>query len=156
MEASTAGGNDSAAIAPLTAKEIKVTGLKKSFGANMVLHGLDLTIQPGEFVGLMGPNGAGKSTLIKILDGLYTRSSGEITYGGEPVSSLGAHPDVGFVHQDLGLIDDLSITDNLRLGAPPMRLVGPLLNHSRERARAVRSLAQVSLDCAPETLVGSL
>jgi len=145
-----------AATASLAAKQIKVAGLTKSFGANMVLHGLDLTIEPGEFVGLMGPNGAGKSTLIKILDGLYTRSSGEIAYGGAPVPDLGSLREVGFVHQDLGLIDDLSITDNLRLGAEPMRRFGPLLNHGKERDTAGRALALVNLDCSPDTMVGSL
>ena len=140
----------------LTAKEIQVTGLTKSFGSNQVLRSLDLTIPPGDFVGLMGPNGAGKSTLIKILDGVYRRSGGKITYGGESVTDLGSRQEVGFVHQDLGLIDDLSVSDNLRLGAPPMRRLGPLLNRGREREAAERALAEVGLDCSPDALVGIL
>ncbi len=138
------------------AREIKLVGLAKSFGPNQVLRDLDLTIPPGDFVGLMGPNGAGKSTLIKILDGVYRRSAGEITYGGEPVADLGSRRDVGFVHQDLGLIDDLSVSDNLRLGAPPMRRFGLLLDRSREREAAVRALDEVGLTCSPDVLVGSL
>ncbi len=141
---------------PRPAKEIRVTGLTKSFGSNQVLRGLDLTIPPGDFVGLMGPNGAGKSTLIKILDGVYKRSGGEIAYGEEPVADLGSRRDVGFVHQDLGLIDDLSLSDNLRLGAPPMRRFGPLLDHVREREAAERALSEVGLEVSPDTLVGAL
>jgi ribose transport system ATP-binding protein len=130
---------------PPPAKEVKVVGLNKSFGSNQVLRGLDLTIPPGDFIGLMGPNGAGKSTLIKILDGVYRRSGGEITYGGERVADLGSRHDVGFVHQDLGLIDDLTVSDNLRLGSPPMRRLGPLLNRAREREAAERALGEVAL-----------
>jgi ribose transport system ATP-binding protein len=104
----------------------------------------------------MGPNGAGKSTLIKILGGVYSRTSGEILYDGKPVSSLAELPEVGFIHQDLGLIDDLSIVDNLRLGEQPMRRFGPLLDRSRENDAARVALARVELDRDPETLVGEL
>jgi len=138
------------------AKEIAISGLRKSFAGNEVLHGIDLTIAGGDFVGLMGPNGAGKSTLIKVLDGVYERSSGEVRYGGELVSSLGARPEVGFIHQDLGLVDELSITDNLRLGERPLRRFGPLLDRGRERADAARALARVNLGLPVDTAVGAL
>jgi ribose transport system ATP-binding protein len=136
--------------------DIVIKDLRKSFGRNEVLHGIDLTIPAGEFLGLMGPNGAGKSTLIKILGGVYTRTSGEILYGGKPVASLGELPEVGFIHQDLGLIDDLSIVDNLRLGELPMRRFGPLLDRSREREAARAALARVELDRDPDTPVADL
>src|SRR5689334_19572217 len=107
--------------------DIVITALRKSFGRNEVLHGIDLTFPAGQFVGLMGPNGAGKSTLIKILGGVYGRSSGEITYGGRSVASLADLPEVGFIHQDLGLIDEMPIVDNLRLGELPLRRFGVVL-----------------------------
>jgi ABC-type sugar transport system ATPase subunit len=50
--------------------DLEVVDLRKSFGPNKVLKGINLTVRAGEFVGLMGPNGAGKSTLIKILAGV--------------------------------------------------------------------------------------
>ncbi|MCU1676289.1 MAG: Sugar transporter ATP-binding protein, partial [Frankiales bacterium] len=136
--------------------DIVISGLRKSFGPNEVLGGIDLTIRSGEFVGLMGPNGAGKSTLIKILGGVYTRTSGDITYAGAPVRSLAERPEVGFIHQDLGLIDDLSIVDNLRLGEAPMRRVGPVLDGGRERRSAEAALQTVRLDRPVTTLVGEL
>ncbi len=136
--------------------DIVIKGLKKSFGRNEVLHGIDLTIPEGEFVGLMGPNGAGKSTLIKILGGVYSRSSGEITYGGNPVSSLADLTEVGFIHQDLGLVDDLTIVDNLRLGEEPLRRFGVLLDRPRERDAARLALARVELHRDPDTLVADL
>ncbi|MBS1889191.1 MAG: sugar ABC transporter ATP-binding protein [Actinobacteria bacterium] len=133
-----------------------ISGLRKSFGSTEVLGGIDLTIRGGDFVGLMGPNGAGKSTLIKILDGVYDRSSGQIQYGGEAVSKLGERPEVGFIHQDLGLVDELSISDNLRLGEQPMRRIGPFVDRGREREAAVRALANVGLELPVETLIGQL
>jgi ribose transport system ATP-binding protein len=143
-------------MASTETQPIVVRGLEKSFGRNRVLHGLDLTIPPGEFVGLMGPNGAGKSTLIKILGGVYEASAGDILYGENRVRSLAQVPEVGFIHQDLGLIDALSIVDNLRLGEKPMRLLGPLLHRSRERAAARAAIARVKLDRDVDTLVGEL
>ena len=81
-------------MAELGAQDLQVLGLKKSFGPNLVLKGIDLTIGAGEFVGLMGPNGAGKSTLIKILAGVYQASSGEVRLGGKVVRSLADSHDV--------------------------------------------------------------
>lgn len=140
----------------ITAPPLHIANLRKSYGEVEVLHGIDLDVGPGEFVGLMGPNGAGKSTLLKILDGLTARTSGEISLGGEPVNSLSGHQSVAFIHQDLGLIDALTITENLRLGETPMRLAGPLLDLRRERETALEALARVQLDRSPNTLVGEL
>jgi ribose transport system ATP-binding protein len=141
---------------PLFMHDIVIQGLRKSFGRNEVLHGIDLTIPAGEFVGLMGPNGAGKSTLIKILGGVYSRTSGEISYGGKPVDSLADIPEVGFIHQDLGLVDDLTIADNLRLGEEPLLRFGFVLDRGRERDAARLALTRVELDCDPSTLVADL
>ncbi|WP_181784013.1 ATP-binding cassette domain-containing protein, partial [Pseudonocardia pini] len=95
---------------------LRVTGLDKAFGRVPVLRGIDLEVAEGEFVGLMGPNGAGKSTLIKVLAGVYPASAGAIELQGARVSSLDGRPEVGFIHQDLGLVDALPVVDNLRLG----------------------------------------
>ncbi|OHV47340.1 hypothetical protein BCD48_18390 [Pseudofrankia sp. BMG5.36] len=130
--------------------------MRKSFGPNQVLKGIDLTVGKGEFVGLMGPNGAGKSTLIKILAGVYEASSGTIRLGGSAVRSLADSPDVGFIHQDLGLVDWLSIVENLSLGTPPKRLFGPILNKRAEREEARRALNRVGLKLPVDMLVGDL
>jgi len=135
---------------------LTVSGLKKSFGSNQVLHGIDLAFEPGQFIGLMGPNGAGKSTLIKILDGLYTADEGQIKLDEEVVRSLGTRPECGFIHQDLGLIEEMSICENLQLGQAPMKLAGPILNLKREREAAAGAIARVGLDRDVDTLVSSL
>src|SRR4051794_9297854 len=110
------------------ALDVEVCDLKKTFGRNRVLKGISFSVRAGDFVGVMGPNGAGKSTLVKILAGVYRASAGEITVGGQTVGSLTETGDVGFIHQDLGLADDLTIAENFTLGARPRRLVGPILN----------------------------
>jgi ribose transport system ATP-binding protein len=143
-------------MAELGAQDLQVVGLKKSFGPNLVLKGIDFTIRAGEFVGLMGPNGAGKSTLIKILAGVYQASGGEVRLGGEVVRSLGDSHDVAFIHQDLGLVDGLTIAENLGLGVPPKRLFGPILNLRAEREAAERALSLVGLEMSAETLLADL
>jgi len=135
---------------------LTVTGLKKSFGSNQVLLGIDLAFEPGQFIGLMGPNGAGKSTLIKILDGLYHADEGQIKLDDEVVKNLGSRKECGFIHQDLGLIEDMSIVENLRLGQQPLRLAGPILNLKREREAAADAIARVGLDRDVDTLVSAL
>jgi len=138
------------------ASSLSLVKLRKSYGSNEVLRGLDLTIEPGSFVGLMGANGAGKSTLIKILDGVTNASSGTILLDGAPVDSLRLRSEVAFVHQDLGLVDGISIADNLRLGERPMRTLGLFLDLQRERSEATKALERVQVDRSPDTLVGTL
>jgi len=135
---------------------LTVTGLKKSFGSNRVLHGIDLAFEPGQFIGLMGPNGAGKSTLIKILDGLYSADEGSIRLDDEVVRNLGSRKECGFIHQDLGLIEDMTICENLRLGQAPLKLVGPILNLKREREAAAGAIARVGLDRDVDTPISAL
>ena len=136
--------------------DLEISHLKKSFGPNPVLKGISFAVHPGDFVGLMGPNGAGKSTLIKILAGVYTASSGELRLGGRVVRSLAQSPEVGFIHQELGLVDGLTISENLSLGLPPKRLVGPILNNRAEREEAAGVLSRVGLDLHPDTPLGDL
>ena len=138
------------------AQDISIKGLVKSFAGNQVLKGIDLDFRPGQITGLMGANGAGKSTLIKILDGIYFSDSGTIKVGGTRVRSLADRPDVGFIHQDLGLIDQLSVSDNLRLGGPPARRAGVLLDREAEQRSAAAAIKRVGLTCPVDALVGSL
>jgi ABC-2 type transport system ATP-binding protein len=64
---------------------IEIRGLKKSFGKQEALRGVDLEVKQGEVYGFIGPNGAGKSTTIRILLGMLRKDSGEVTLlGGDP------------------------------------------------------------------------
>lgn len=135
---------------------VAVRGLKKSFGSTRSLNKIDLDINRGEILGLVGPNGAGKSTLIKILDGVYERDAGSIELDGVPVRSLRGIQEVAFIHQDLGLIDDLSISANFQLGRRPMRWLGPLLNLDAEARVATEMLSRLGIKRSAATPVVEL
>jgi len=103
-------------------QRLEVTHLSKTFGSARVLRNIDLQIAPGELHGLVGQNGCGKSTLVKILSGIYTPDSGgSITVDGQPLA-LPVRPldaraaGVAVVHQSLGLVDDRTVWENVRLG----------------------------------------
>lgn len=85
-----------------------------------ILNGVDLTLAPGELVGIIGPNGAGKSTLVKALFGLVAVRKGAVTLRGENISNLAAHrlvaKGVGYVPQRANVFQTLSVEDNLRMG----------------------------------------
>ncbi len=96
---------------------IEIRGLTKRFLSTLALDGVDLTIMPREIHALVGENGAGKSTLIKILAGLYQPDAGEIFMSGRQVHPHSESVPISFVHQDLGLVDELSIGENVALVA---------------------------------------
>ncbi len=85
-----------------------------------VLHGLDLTIQPGERIGLVGRSGAGKSTLVNLLLGFYAPEAGRILIDGQDIAGVtqeSLRGQIGMVTQDTSLLHR-SISDNIRYGRP--------------------------------------
>jgi len=87
-------------------------GVTKRFGALTAVSDVDLTIGPGEIVGLLGANGAGKTTLIRMLLGLLATTHGEVTLFGEAPSRR-TRRRLGYVPQGLGLYDDLTPAENM-------------------------------------------
>src|SRR5215213_6532494 len=91
--------------------------VSKTFEGVTVLHGVDLTILPGEIHGLVGENGSGKSTLVKILGGVHTPDRGaEVWLRNRPVSLPVRNPQrngLAIVHQDLALVESMSVADNV-------------------------------------------
>lgn len=140
---------------------LAVRGLSRSFGGTHALRGVDLTVLPGEVHGLLGENGSGKSTLIKILAGYHEPDAGELEIDGEPVRlplSPGEFRQLGmsFVHQDLGLVDSLSVLENLRVAdlAASRSRWGISWPHERRRARETFDRYGVHID--PAAAVSSL
>lgn len=85
-----------------------------------ILKGVNLTLHPGELVGIIGPNGAGKSTLVKAIFGLLNVRSGRVTLGGDDITNRPTHELVkngmGYVPQRANVFPSLSVEDNLRMG----------------------------------------
>ena len=100
---------------PLDAPVLSVAGLRKSYGGNEVVRGLDFAIRRGECFGLLGPNGAGKTTTLRCCLGLVEPNAGTITMVGEPVPKAAreARVRVGVVPQMDNLDPDFTVVENL-------------------------------------------
>ncbi len=96
---------------------VAVRGLRKSFGDQAVLKGVDLDIRAGEVFVLMGPSGSGKSVFLRHLIGLEAPDSGEIRLGGELATSegLGERYRLAMVFQSGGLLNSLTVAENVGL-----------------------------------------
>src|SRR3954463_7887517 len=139
--AATQAGGTAAAVASPRADALRVSGLSKTFGATRALEDVSIDIRAGEIHALMGQNGSGKSTLIKALAGYHQPDSGAAAdLGGVPFSIGHEVPEgLRFVHQDLGLVLELSAQDNLALhGGFAKGLGGRVL--WREQERVTRQL----------------
>jgi ribose transport system ATP-binding protein len=134
-------------------------GVRKNFGATAALRGVSLGVGEGECHALIGENGAGKSTLMKILSGAHTADAGRIALDGEPFAPRNPHEarraGVAMIYQELNLAPDLSVAENIVLGAEPSRLGWLRRGAMRDTAR--RALAELGHgDLSPDARVRSL
>jgi len=131
----------------------------KSFDANRVLKGVDFSVGKGEIRALIGENGAGKTTLMNILGGVLQPDSGTITIHGRdtkfsgPRDSLDAG--IAFIHQELNLINDLSIYENMFIGRELRRRNG-LLDHDEMSRQTAEVFKRLEIDIDPRTMLGEL
>src|SRR5258707_14460192 len=101
---------------------IEFRGIEKSFGPVRVLHGIDLAIADGEFVGLVGPSGCGKSTLLRLLAGLDHADGGRIMIGGTEVGDRGGKDrDMAMVFQRYALYPHMTEAEDMGLSMPLRR-----------------------------------
>ena len=139
---------------------ISVKKLSKSFPGVRALHDIQFDLVAGEVHTLMGENGAGKSTLMKILAGVYTRDSGEIVYDGQPVDfqspreaqALG----VCIIHQELQLMNHLSVAQNMFIGREPRGRLGVFLDEDKLNKQASEILARMHMNLDPRAIVSTL
>lgn len=110
---------------------LEMRGISKSFLGVEVLHKVDFDLRSGEVLALCGENGAGKSTLMKILAGVYERDEGSIALFGKEIHHATPRKmlleGVSMIHQELNLLEDLSIAQNIYLTREPQNKIG-LLN----------------------------
>ena len=132
--------------------------INKSFGANRVLREVDFSLATGEICALLGENGAGKSTLMNILGGVLPADGGTISLDGKPVNfatpvdSLDAG--IGFIHQELNLINDLTIYENMFITHLPQK--GILLDKALMQSKTRQLFEKMNLDLDPNTMVRDL
>jgi ribose transport system ATP-binding protein len=139
---------------------IAVNRLCKSFPGVRALHEVQFDLVAGEVHALMGENGAGKSTLMKILAGVYTRDSGEFHCDGQSVAFSSPREaqamGVCIIHQELQLMNHLSVAQNMFIGREPRGRLGLFLDEDRLNAQAREILARMHVKLDPRAEVGTL
>jgi ribose transport system ATP-binding protein len=151
MTAPTAS-DGSAALVPA----VDIVGLSKTFPGQLALVDVSMEVLPAEIHALLGQNGSGKSTLIKVLAGIYTPDPGATiqVYGETLPPGLPREArrlGLNFVHQNLGIIGDLTAVENIALGFGYRRHAGPFIDWKAQRAKTERLLAklavEIDIDC---------
>jgi ribose transport system ATP-binding protein len=127
---------------------LELRGISKAFGATVALDRVDVDVQPGEVLALLGQNGAGKSTLIKVLAGVYRPDAGDIRLGGAAYDPLAPDGRVSFIHQDLGLVEWMTVAENMALARGFARRRG-LIDWRAAEQRARDALALIAPDIDP-------
>ncbi len=140
---------------------LDMRGIEKRFGGVHALKGVDFSIAAGECVALVGENGAGKSTLMKTLGGVYTPDAGEIEIDGAQgnITSVAdaIRYGIGFVHQELNVLDNLDVAANVFLGREPVR--GGflrLIDEPRMHRETRTQLERLGLNIPTGTLLSNL
>ncbi|BCP54735.1 sugar ABC transporter ATP-binding protein [Kaistia sp. 32K] len=137
---------------------LRFDDVAKAFGGTRALKGVSFDVARGEVVALLGENGAGKSTLIKILGGIFRADSGHVTIGGEPyrhrAHARGERQKVAFIHQDLGLVEWMTVAENMGLAQGFSGRA--LIDWKSTEQHAATALELVGCDIDPTTRVHSL
>jgi ABC-2 type transport system ATP-binding protein len=105
----------------MTATAIRASGLRKSYGDNVVLGGIDLEVATGSVFALLGPNGAGKTTTVHMLTTMLTPDAGEVEVGGHDLRT-----DPEGVRSEIGVTGQFSAVDNLLTGQENLQLMADL------------------------------
>jgi ribose transport system ATP-binding protein len=140
---------------------LELIGITKAYPGVVALRDVSLSVARGEVIGLIGENGAGKTTLMKILGGVATPTSGTIRVDGAERVALSVpeaiRAGIAFVHQELNLFDNLSVSANVFIGREPL-YGGPfkLIDRKALRQKVQPLLDRLGVDFTPDTPVVSL
>lgn len=136
---------------------IQVMNLKKSFGKNHVLNGIDFSLKKGERVVILGPSGSGKSTFLRCINRMEEPTSGEIYFNGTRITDKNIREireDVGMVFQHFNLISNLTVMDNLTLAPVTLKI----MDYDTAMRKALDLLKHIGLlskaDVYPASLSG--
>ena len=141
---------------------LQFKSISKQFGGTLAVDGLDLDIHGGQVHALLGANGAGKSTVIKMLAGMHSADRGEILFKGRaiaPRTEIDRLP-IAFIHQDLGLFDWMTVSENVAMGPSGYPRTGGrnrgLISWKGVRDQAMRALDIVGSGIDPDAPISEL
>jgi len=138
---------------------VEMKDIRKSFFGVEVLHGVDFDVTAGEVVALCGENGAGKSTLVKVFAGVHPRDSGEVLLLGEKIGNSSPHEmqhkGVSMIHQELVLVEEMTVAQNIYLSREPVRGLG-VIDFAKMNNDAKELLESLGQDISPTTKVNEL
>lgn len=138
---------------------LEMNHVSKAFGGSQALSDIHLSVETGEIHALLGENGAGKSTLMNILTGVIPADAGTITFDGKdyptPTIQQMEAAGIAFVHQELNVINDLTVADNIFLCRKLTNRVG-LLRQGEQVARTRQLFEDLGVDIDPTAMVSEL
>lgn len=137
----------------------EMKAISKEFPGVKALNQVDFRVFKGKVMALLGENGAGKSTLMKIMTGVYRKSSGELFYNQEKIEfdniRASQNNKIAIIHQELNLISELSIAENIFLGREPINKLGNI-NWKKMWDDSQKLLDTLEISLSPKTLVSKL
>ena len=135
---------------------LEITGLVKRFTGTLALDQVDFDVRRGEVHALLGQNGAGKSTLIKVLAGVYEADAGQIVFDRKPAQPGADALPIAFIHQDLGLVEWMTIAENVAIQTGYPRSWSGLISWPKVKRAAADALAVMGSDLDPDAPISSL
>jgi branched-chain amino acid transport system ATP-binding protein len=140
------------------AGDLRIDGLSAGYGQLDVLHGVSLTVEPGELVVITGPNGAGKTTLMLALMGLLQPTAGDIHLGERDLARLSVkdrlRSGIALVPEGRGLFPGMSVWENLRVACKALDLDGAQEEEALARAGATFPIVEERLGQTVRSLSG--
>jgi polar amino acid transport system ATP-binding protein len=139
---------------------VSISGLRKSYGINEVLKGIDLNVQPGEVIAIIGKSGSGKSTLLRCINGLETFQHGRLTVQGQaldysdPSAMRVLRQQVGMIFQSFNLFPHLTVGKNIQLAPGLVKQLSVTETETKARQLLARVGLAEKYDAFPDQLSG--
>ena len=139
---------------------VSMKGIDKSFPGVRALDTCELELRAGEVLALVGENGAGKSTMMKVLSGIYAKDGGTITYKGTeveiPSPKAAQNLGISMIHQELNLMNHLTIAQNIFIGREPKKFGGMIMDEKALNQQTEELFKSMHLDLNPQTKVADI
>jgi zinc transport system ATP-binding protein len=136
---------------------VELDGVAVAYGEVQVLDGINLTVEPGDFLGIIGPNGSGKTTLLRVMLGLLEPQAGSVRLFGQPPSTFREWRRLGYVPQRAALDPSLPVTVNEVVATGLVASLGLFQRIGRrERIRVKDALGRVGMEAHGRTRIGAL